>query len=133
MKNTNVRVDFRIMGDEFDIQIINKELGLMPTISWNRGDFIRDTKRVHTYTAWIFSTGAEETLDINSQLKKVEKIFYPKEDILRVIQRKYDLEFCIDIVIAIENESPPAIYLNEDIVHFASNIDARFDIDTYVN
>lgn len=133
MKNTNVRVDFRIIGEEFDIQMISKELGIAPTISWNKGDLIKNTKKAHTYTAWIFSTGVEETLDINSQLKKMEKIFYSKENILCVIRKKYNLEFCIDIVIVIENQSPPAIYLDKDIVHFASTIDARFDFDTYVN
>lgn len=45
MKNTNVSVDFCIMGDEFDIQVINKELGLEPTRNWNKRDFIRNTKK----------------------------------------------------------------------------------------
>lgn len=133
MNNTNVRVDFRIMGNKFDVQVISKELGILPTMTWNTGDFIRNTNRKRTYTAWVFSTDVEETLDINTQLRKIEQNFYSKEDALCRLKKQYDLDFCIDIVIVIENESPPAIYLDSSIIHFASNIDARFDIDTYVN
>lgn len=133
MDKTNVRVDLRIMGDVFDVQIITKELGVSPTTTWNMNDFIRKTEKKRTYTAWIFSTGIEETLDINTQLAKVEKIFFPKERIICDLKKRYNLDICIDIVIVIENQSPPAIYLDSSVVRFVSNIGGRFDIDTYVN
>lgn len=133
MNNTNVRAELRIMGDEFDVQVISKELEILPTTTWNTGESIRDTKKIRTYTAWIFSTGVDETLDINTQLKKIEDLFLPKEDILCDLKERYNLEYSIDIVIVIENQSPPAIYLDQSIIRFAYNIDARFDIDTYVN
>ncbi|MCM1231892.1 MAG: DUF4279 domain-containing protein [Clostridium sp.] len=133
MNNTNVRVELRIMGDEFDVSAISKELGVAPTETWNNGDYIRNTKRKRSYTAWIFSTGAEETLDINTQLKKIEAVFFPKEATLCRLKEQYNLEFSIDIVIVIENQSPPAIYLDSPMIHFASHIGAGFDMDTYVN
>ncbi len=133
MNNTNVRVDLRIMGNEFDVQVISNEIGILPTMSWNIGDHIRDTDKVRTYTAWIFSTGAEETMDVNTQLRKIENRFLSKASMLCKLKKEYNLEICIDIVIIIENQSPPAIYLDSSIINFASNIDARFDIDTYIN
>lgn len=46
---------------------------------------------------------------------------------------KYNLDFSTDIVIYIENQSPPAIYLESPIIKFAANLGARFDMDTYVH
>ena len=81
----------------------------------------------------MYSIGEEETLDINTQLKKLEDVFLPKEDILCRLKSKYNLDFSIDIVIYIENQSPPAIYLESPIIEFAANLGARFDMDTYVH
>lgn len=131
MDNTNVEVILRIMGHNFDTTEISKELGIIPTETWNEGEAVRNTRR--QYTAWLFSTGAEETLDINDPLKRMEKIFCPKLDKLCMLKERYNLEFSIDIVIIIEKKSPPAIYLDPSSVHFAAAIDARFDMDTYVN
>ena len=76
MNNTNVRVDIRIMRDNYNTEEITKVLGVTPTITWNVGELINNTNKRHSYTAWVFSTGVEETLDINTQLKKLNKHFY---------------------------------------------------------
>ncbi len=133
MDNTNVEVDLRIIGDNFDPKVISEALKISPTDTWNIGDPVRKTGKKRLYTAWVFSTGAEETLDVNTQLIKIEKLFSPKEKKLMEMKKKFALGFCIDIVIVIEKQSPPGIYLGQSIVRFASNIGAAFDIDTYVN
>lgn len=133
MNNTNVRVDFRIMGDNYNTEEITKVLGVTPTITWNAGELINNTNKRHSYTAWVFSTGVEETLDINTQLKKIEQTLLPKLDKLHWLKNQYDLDFSLDIVIIIENESPPAIYFENSILNLVSNIEARIDIDTYIN
>ena len=133
MNGTRVRVDLRIMGDVYDVQEISRELRITPTDTWKMGEFIRNTGKKYKYTGWLYSIGEEETLDINTQLKKLENVFLPKEDILCRLKSKYNLDFSIDIVIYIENQSPPAIYLESPIIEFAANLGARFDMDTYVH
>lgn len=133
MEHTNVGASFRIMGDRYDTAEISRELGITPTITWNMGDQIRNTGKEYKYTAWIFDIEPEETLDINDPLKKLESIFSPKSEILCRLKERYHLEYSIDLVIVIEKQSPPAIYLDSSSVHFAAAIDARFDMDTYVN
>lgn len=133
MKKTNVRVDFRIMGDEFDINLITESLDILPSDSWKIGDEIRKTGKKRAYTAWIYSTGYEETLDINTQIKKIESLFLTRTDTLCDLKKQYNLDFSIDIVIVIEDKEPPAIYLDHSIINFAAGINARFDFDTYVN
>ncbi len=133
MNGTSVKVALRIMGDRYNVQEISRELGITPTGTWNMGEFIRNTGKKYKYTGWEYSTGEEETLDINTQLKKLEDVFLTKEDVLCRLKSKYDLDFSIDIVIYIENHCPPAIYLDSPIIKFAANIGARFDMDTYVH
>ncbi len=132
-KRTNIRVDFRIMGDNFNLQDITSFLKIEPTQFWHIGDNIRNTGKKRKYTCWQYSTGYKETLDINTQLRKIEKIFIEKTNLLIRLKEDYALDYSIDIVIKIENREVPAIYLESPIIQFASNIGARFDIDTYVN
>lgn len=133
MNKTNIRVDIRIMGDSNDINEITEALNISPTNYWRKGDTIRNLSKRRTYTAWIYSTGSEETLNVNTQIKKIEKIFIPKADILYKLKSLYDLEFSLDVIIIIENEEPPAIYLESSIIQFAARLDAKIDIDMYVN
>ena len=132
IKNTNVRVELCITGDYFNTNSISEALEILPTKSWNRGDIINELKR-REYTAWIYSTEATETLDINTQLKKIETLFFPKLQILKRLKEQYQLDFSIEIIFVIENKEAPAIYLNPSIIQFAANLEAIFDIDTYVN
>ena len=60
-----------------------------------------------------------------TQLIKIEKLFSPKEKKLMEMKKKFALGFCIDIVIVIEKQSPPGIYLGQSIVRFASNIGVK--------
>lgn len=103
MDKTNVRVKLRIVGDEFDVHIITDVLGVKPDYTWNTGDFIRNSGRKRDCSGWIYSTGAEETLDVNTSLHKVEEVFGSKE-----------------------KQLTPSI-------KFASRIGASIDVDMYVN
>lgn len=133
MEKTNVRVDFRIMGDNYDIWDISNALKIEPTQFWSIGDDIRQTGKKREYTCWILSTGYEETLDINTQLIKIEELFINKTILLKELKERNYLSYSIDVIIKIENEEVPAIYLETEIIQFAANIGARFDFDTYVN
>ena len=133
MEKTSIKVSLRIMGDNYSIQNITNRLGIYPSESWNKGDYIRDSKRKRTYTAWIYNIDAIETLDINVPIKKFERLFLLKTKEISKLKKEYNLDISIDFVIIIENEEPPAIYFEEQFIKFASEIGARFDIDTYIN
>ncbi|BCJ98304.1 DUF4279 domain-containing protein [Anaerocolumna chitinilytica] len=133
MDNTNVLVDFRIIGDNYNIQEITDILLIKPSRYWKSGDDILQTGRKYDCTEWIFSTGYEETLDISTQIKKIKSIFLEKSNQLVSLREKYNLKYCIEIVIKIENNAVPAIYLDSEIINFAAIIGATFDFDTYIN
>ncbi len=133
MDNTNVLVDFRIIGDNYNIQEITDILLIKPSRYWKAGNDIRQTGRKYDCTEWIFSTGYEETLDISTQIEKIKSIFLEKSNQLVSLREKYNLKYCIEIVINIENNAVPAIYLDSEIINFAAIIGATFDFDTYIN
>lgn len=133
MDKTNVKVSIRFMGEEYDTREITDMLRIIPSESWNKGDFIKNSGKKRTYTAWIYSIDVIETLDVYSQASKIEKLFLPKTEEISFLKKKYDLDISLDFVIIIENEEVPAIYFEPSFVEFAAKIGARFDLDTYVN
>ncbi|MCH1939866.1 DUF4279 domain-containing protein [Holdemania massiliensis] len=133
MERTNVKVSLRFIGEDYDIQEITDTLNIIPSESWNKGEPIRNSGKKRTYTAWIYSLDAIETLDVCEQAKKIEKVFSPKGEKIATLKKKYNLDVSVDFVIIIENEDVPAIYFDASFIEFAAKIGARFDLDTYVN
>ena len=131
--HTNIRASLRIKGEYFDVQKITDALGVTPSCTWNKGEFIRDSGKKRTYTAWIYKTEIIETLDINASVKQIGELFYSKVDNLVGLRKQYELDISIDFVIVIENEEPPAKNLDTDFIRFAAKIGAQFDVDTYIN
>lgn len=79
MDKSNVMVEFRIIGDEYNLDEISQGLNINPTQCWNIGDYIRNTGRFREYTCWSYSTGYEETLDIGTQINKILGCFGEKK------------------------------------------------------
>ena len=133
ISNTNIRASLRIIGEDFDVQKITEVLEIHPSKTWNKGDFIRNTEKKRTYTAWMYNTGLMESLNINTSIKQIKEVFFQKVDKIVALKNLYDLDISIDFVIVIENEEPPAIYFDPAFIKFAAEIGAKFDIDTYIN
>lgn len=121
------------MGDEYDIKEITDSLNITPSKTWKKGDFIRNSGQKHTYTAWIYDTDAVETLDVQEQTKKIEKLFLSRIERIISLKKKYRLDISLDFVIIIENDEVPAVYFEPSFLEFAAKIGARFDIDMYIN
>lgn len=133
MDNTNIRVEFRIMGEDYNVEEITQVLKIKPTNSWSKGECIENTGKRRTYTLWEYSTETEEVLDVNLHAQKIMEMFSPKIKEIELLKQKYKLDICIEFVIVIENESPPAIYFEPPFIEFVAKIGAQMDIDTYVN
>lgn len=121
------------MGEDFDIQEVTEMLDISPSETWRKGDFVRNTKRLRTYTAWIYNTEVLETLNICALTEQINLIFSPKVDKIAFLKKEYDLDISIDFIVVVENDDPPSIYFESDFIKFASKIGAQFDIDMYIN
>lgn len=133
MNNTNVKVEFRILGDDFEPDTITNKLVINPNEYWKIGDTIKNKNFKRKYSCWSISTGYEESLDINEQLKKILLKISDKKDVLKEIRELLTLEYRLDIIINIEGNEKPAIYLDSETIEFANDIKAEFDFDLYIN
>lgn len=130
---TQVNVYFSLYGDEFPLDEVTAKLKLTPTETQKKGDLIsnRSTVQYRTETSWNLGTGYQFSLDVNDQLQQIVGRLKNKSLTINEIKEAYSLECKFFIVIKIENGNTPALYLDKDIVKFASSIEAEFDVDLY--
>lgn len=129
---TNIKVDFVIIGEDFTNNDISNILEIRPTEYYSKGDKVKNKNLYRKETAWSVSTGYEPSLDINKQLSKlISLIENKKKNLIHLKQiHKVDYKFCI--VIRIEQNQSPSVYLDSHTISFANEIQAEFDIDLYI-
>ncbi|EOQ28993.1 TPA: DUF4279 domain-containing protein [Bacillus thuringiensis] len=132
---------FSVTGDIFPIEAITEALSIEPTQTYKKGDIVerRDnpnlvsTKTIYRKeTDWTFSTGYQESYDINNQLQVILKSLERKTEQLKQLKEKYGLQFLFMVVIQVENNESPAMYLQKEIINFASFIQAEIHFDLYI-
>lgn len=113
---------FNVTGDIFPVEAITEALSIEPTKTYKKGDVIerRDnpnlvsTKNLYRKeTDWTLSTGYQQSYDINNQLYVILKSLEGKTEQLKHLKKKYGLEFLFMIVIQVENNESPAMYLQK--------------------
>jgi len=132
LDSSNVLVEFCIFGEDFEKEIITEGLGIGPSDFYKKGDLVGKKQFKRKETCWSISTGYEESLDINDQLAKILNLIKPKTNILLNFMEQYALECKFIIVIGIENNQSPAVYLDREVIEFANKIKAEFDFDMYI-
>ncbi|MBM7608779.1 hypothetical protein JOD29_002026 [Lysinibacillus composti] len=135
MNKTQVNVYFSLYGDEFPIKEVTEKLKVIPTKTYKKGDLIpnRSKIRYRKETSWDLGTGYQNSLDVNKQLQEILGKLQNKTLIINEIKDTYSLECKIFIVIKIENGNTPALYMDREIIKFASSIEAEIDVDLYAN
>ncbi len=135
MDKTQVMVEFRIIGDDFNPEVFTSALSVEPTKSWNKGDeYINQSNllSIKKNSSWGISSGRRDSLDMGKQIYEVLDKLIGKEKILVNLKSKYNIDYTIDIVIEVENGQTPAVYLESKAIKFANDIGATFDFDMYV-
>ncbi|OMC69255.1 hypothetical protein BK126_11040 [Paenibacillus sp. FSL H7-0326] len=124
--------EFSIIGELFTAEDITSQLEIAPSEFYTKGDKIKNRDIVRKESAWSISTGYEESLDINMQLNKLISVLKNKKNELLELKRSHDLFYKFFIVIKIEQNQTPAIYLDIDTISFVNDIGAELDFDLYV-
>src|SRR4051794_17504001 len=131
MEKTNVKVYFSATADDFSIEDFTNKLGVKPTRAFNK--VVIATGTVFRLGAnWELGTDYEESLDINNQLNIILSHLESKEEELNRLKNNYDLAYRFIMVIQIENNEKPAMYLDSRFIHFADSIGAEVEFDLYV-
>lgn len=132
---------FNVTGDIFPVEAISDALNIEPTKTYKKGDVVErcdnpnlvSTKNLYRKgTDWTLSTGYQESYDINDQLHVIVKSLGEKTEQLKQLKKKYDLHFLLMVIIQVENNESPAMYLQKEIINFASSIQAEIHFDLYI-
>nr|WP_285849313.1 DUF4279 domain-containing protein [Niallia taxi] len=132
---TLVRVYFSLFGEEFPIEEITERLEITPTETYKKGDLIpnRSIPLYRKETSWDLGTGYQVSLNVNNQLQKIIIKLKNKASIINEIKDAYSVDCKFFIVVKIEEGNTPGLYLDKEIIKFASSIEAEFDVDLYAN
>ncbi|MCY9549980.1 DUF4279 domain-containing protein [Lysinibacillus xylanilyticus] len=134
MNKTQVKIYFSLFGDDFSIDDVTEKLEITPTDTYKKGDLIQNRSIfIRKETSWDLGTGYQFSLDVNDQLKQIIGMLQNKSSIINEIKEAYSLECKFFIVIKIEKGNTPALYLDKDIIKFASSIEAEIEVDLYAN
>ena len=141
MEKTNVKVYFSAKADDFSIEYFTNVLGIRPTRAYKKGEAINRPSNPNVtstgthyrqYTSWELGTDYEQSYDISEQLDFVLNQLEGKEELLNQLRENYELAYRFTIVIQIENNEKPAMYLDRRFIHFADSIGADVYFDLYV-
>ncbi|MGO4270955.1 DUF4279 domain-containing protein [Paenibacillus sp. TAF58] len=132
---------FSIFGDSFHVNEVTQLLGIEPTESYNIGDVIVRPKNVNVIsstiryrkeTFWELSSAYQESYVINDQLFYLSDTLETKVGELNKNRDEYNVTFKFMVVIKIENNEKPAMYLTHRFISFAYSINAFVDFDLYI-
>lgn len=128
---TNVNVEFNIIGDYFNPDVVTQILNLEPTDSYIKGDMGRYATKKET--CWSIETGYYESFDISEQINLMLKTISEKKETLKRLKTQLDVEYLFMIVINIEDNKGPAMIFESLIIEFANYIGAEIHVDYYIN
>lgn len=132
LDSTNIMAEFVIVGEDFPNSEITRRLGIEPSEFYLKGDKVKNRNIYRKETSWSISTGYEPSLDINTQLSKLLSIIENKKQDLIHLKQTYKLDYKFCIVLRIEQNQSPSVYLDNNTIAFANDIQAEFDIDLYI-
>lgn len=131
--DTCINIELSIVGDDFDIELVSKELDIEPTEIKKKGELLPNKKNRNIETSWSFMTGLEKSLDVRIQLCKLMDIFYKKIDKLKEICLYFNTKVFVSILIIVKNQQTPSLHFGKEEILFFNEINAELDIDIYIH
>lgn len=133
---SKIKVEFLITGDEFDPNEITKLINIEPIEAYYKNEVFyggpdKNIPMNRKETSWGIETQYVESIDVQTEIRKLYDILKNKKSELISILGRYNVKYKFVIVIYFRNENP-IIGIDREIVKFASDINAEFDFDTYV-
>lgn len=126
-------ISFSIVADEWPIDKFTKEIGLIPTESYKRGDgYIRGKRQSARFeTVWslkkevfLRNTEDEDKIIIESLIAPLK----PKIDVINEYREKFHLTCIFFIHYIFYGAQTPGIRLDSSIISFANSIQAIIDV-----
>lgn len=127
-KPTFVILSFRIMGDEFDPQLITELLGLEPDKAFNKGDKRNeDRPELHRFSFWGLDTKVDRDLSLEKHLEAMlDRLATRTESICELSK-----EFTVDFYCSIFSEHMVGVVLSKEVIQRVYELGAEIDIVFY--
>ena len=93
MKKTKIKVEFNIIGEEFDQEYMNELLSVSPNSFKKKGEKVANTTMYRDNTTWTINTEIEESFDINNQLKTIVNELNGKKKELKEIKKTHKVDY----------------------------------------
>lgn len=131
-EHTKCYTYFCIRGN-FDPEEVSEILGIPAEESWKTGDK-RKNGSTYTFSMWQCGTCKEYDWETDKQMMKTIAPLLPKIRELKEIQRRFDVDFTLEVVPTVRwDESTPALAPSLAVMRFCCETNTVIDIDLYVS
>lgn len=131
MEKTNIMVEFCVLGDEFNPEEVTSKLLIEPSEQYLKGS--RSARNIERKeTCWSINTGYIETLFVSEVLDILLDKLATKKEVILELKNQMNLICKFFVVLNIEDNIKPAIYLDKKVIEFANFVGAEFDFDLYI-
>jgi len=127
---SDILVCFSLYGDEVDLSQLTREISVQPTEirkKGERGKYNTDYK----LDSWNLSSGYVKTQSVDEVFRFIYDKLKDKEHVINDLIKRMNITAKFFIVIKACRDSTLGFVLENDIIQFANNIKAIFDIDMY--
>jgi hypothetical protein len=125
-----VKADFKIIGQDFDINHITQALSVNPNYSWSIGER-NFAGMIRKETCWALSSRYRKSYDVDEQLQPILNLLRRKIAQLLILKTMFNVSYQIRIAIKIIDGRTPALGFDIDDIDFAHKIGAEFVVDFY--
>lgn len=130
--NSNVNVEFVIVGEYFDPDIFTRTLNLEPNDFWIKGDSVKNRNIVRKDSCWSIETGYYESLDISDQINLMINTITGKKELIKKLKHEFKVKYLFLIIVNIEDDVKPVISFGTEIIEFANYIGATIEVAYYI-
>lgn len=137
---TQIKLIFVVFGDVFNPEKFTKQVGILPSNTWVKGDEITTNSKFRRdgqspqrkESAWEYSIDFIETLDFNDVAIQFEKTFGDKKGDIRNFIQENNLESSVNVVVEIAEGNVPSLNVSKNMICVLGEIGSELDFDIYV-
>ena len=123
-----VEVALRLIGQAFSPGDVTAAVGLTPTKTWHRGDYIQGTLLQRKDDGWSFGLPQRETYEMDALLRELLDAIEPHKTRIAEAADRLHLDVEVSFGIYIRGETPASWFAAETI-HRLASIRAGLDVD----
>lgn len=125
------RLTLAIYGDELNLALITKELGIEPTGTQRKGERRKPRYRAYQQSAWFLTLNAMAPRGLGELLQELlEHVPSPQAPVWPKLRDAYDVQLRIGIFMNAWNRG---FVIDSNLIAKAAHIANRFDFDIYAS